>query len=62
MRVRSNAFGPQFLEFNSSRDGVQRALYLGNRTGDRSQIWSKVSSSVVLLIYIAIAIFVKNPT
>ena len=37
-------------------------MYLGNGTGDRSQIWSKVSSSVVLLIYIVIVIFAKNPT
>ena len=49
--MRSNAFGPYFLKFSSSRDGVQKVLYLENGTGDQSQIWSKVSSSVVLLIY-----------
>ena len=37
----------------------QRALYPGNGAGDRSQTWNKVSSKVVLLIYSAIAIFVK---
>ena len=49
----------KFLEFNSLRYGEQRALYLGNGNGDQSQIWSKVSSNVVLCIYTAIAIFAK---
>ena len=42
------------IEINSSL-GKQKALYLENGKGNRSQIWSEVSSKVILLVYIAIA-------
>ena len=59
MRVRSNAFGPSFLEFKSSRMVTQTALYLANGTRDRSQTWSKVSCEVALQVYGEITIFAK---
>ena len=60
MRVRSNAFGPQFLEFNSLCDGEQRQF--GNGTGDRCQGYSSnVVPNVVLLIYIAFRDYSNMP-
>ena len=51
---------PLVSTFNSSLVIAQKAEYLGNGTGNRSQTWKQVSSKGVLLINIAIVIFARN--